>query len=259
MNLVINAAEAIPAEQAGIITVSTKVETLTESSDYRVVGGQPPVPGKYVCLQVTDNGSGIDPATLQRIFDPFFTTKPTGNGLGLAATLGVVRRHKGVVQVSSEIGRGTEFRLFFPAKDKPIVEAPSVILPADSEVNGIVLVIDDELPIRETVRDILESSGIFVIDAENGRKGIDHFTRHHDEIDVVIIDMQMPLLSGAETLNVLREIQPSVKVILSSGFSENEPTRKLLRNDSTLFLPKPYDSESLLGKVYQLIKLQETV
>lgn len=253
MNLVINAAEAIPAEQAGEITVTTQVESIEQGKNYRFVGGQPPPPGKYVCLRVTDNGSGMDESTLQRIFDPFFTTKPTGNGLGLAATLGVVRRHHGYVQVSSQVGQGTEFRLFFPAKNKPISAEPSVTLPTESEVNGIVLIIDDEQPVRETVRDILESSGIFVIDAENGRRGIEHFTRYHDEIDVVIIDMQMPLLNGAETLHALRQIQPTVKVILSSGFNESEPARNLLRNNHTLFLPKPYDSESLLGKVYQLI------
>ncbi len=254
MNLVINAAEAIPEEKAGKISIATMVETLHEGVDYQIIGGQRAIPGKYVCLQVTDNGTGIDKATLQRIFDPFFTTKPTGNGLGLAATLGVVRRHNGLLQVHSQVGQGTEFRLFFPAKDRPVLEGPIVTLPKDSEVSGIVLVIDDEQPVRETVRDILESSGIFVIDAENGRRGIDHFTRYHDEIDVVIIDMQMPLLNGTDTLKALREIQPDVKVILSSGYSESEPARNLLRNEHTLFLPKPYDSENLLGKVYQLIK-----
>lgn len=116
--------------------------------------------------------------------------------------------------------------------------------------------IDDEKPVRETVRDILESSGIFVIDAENGRAGIEHFSRHHDEIDVVLIDMQMPFMNGSETLKNLRQIEPNVRVILSSGYSEHDPTRLLLQGENTLFLPKPYDSESLLRKVYQLIKPQ---
>lgn len=254
MNLVINAAEAIPEDRKGNIIVSTTTEWLSDTDDYQYVGGQRPLPGKYVCLRVSDNGSGMDKATVQRIFDPFFTTKPTGNGLGLAATLGVVRRHQGAVRVNSQLGQGTEFKLFFPAKERPIIEVPTFNIPPDDEVNGVVLIIDDEQPVRETVRDILESTGIFVIDAENGRQGLEHFSRHHDEIDVVIIDMQMPLLNGTETLQALREIEPNVKVILSSGYSESEPTRMMLRNAKALFLPKPYASENLLSKVYQLIK-----
>lgn len=253
MNLVINAAEAIPAEQNGEIVVTTGVETLLDDVDYEYVGGQSPSPGDYVYLQVKDNGTGIEPHVLQRIFDPFFTTKATGNGLGLAATLGVVRRHYGAIQVKSTVGQGTEFQLLFPARTKPEIEPSSVVLPSDSEVNGIVLVIDDEQPVRETVRDILESSGIFVIDAESGRAGIEHFTRHHDEIDVVLIDMQMPFMNGAETLQALRKIKPNARVILSSGYSEHDPIRLVLQGENTLFLPKPYDSESLLRKVHQLI------
>lgn len=256
MNLVINAAEAIPSDRSGEIVVTMGTETLVDGVDYQCVGGQRPLPGNYVYLKVKDNGTGIEPHVLQRIFDPFFTTKATGNGLGLAATLGVVRRHNGAVQVKSQVGHGTEFRLLFPARSKPEIEASSVILPSESEVNGIVLVIDDEKPVRETVRDILESSGIFVIDAENGRAGIEHFSRHHDEIDVVLIDMQMPFMNGSETLKNLRQIEPNVRVILSSGYSEHDPTRLLLQGENTLFLPKPYDSESLLRKVYQLIKPQ---
>ncbi len=257
MNLIINAAQAIPPGKSGKVAVSTRLHHFSAGDEQHFVDNRQLVLGDYVCLQVVDNGLGMDEATVQRIFDPFFTTKAAGNGLGLASTLGIMRTHQGAVQLDTELGSGTTFSLYFPAQAILSNGPPPANKVSNRIVRGVVLVIDDELPVRETARDILESNGITVLVADNGRAGIAQFMEHQQEIDAVIIDMRMPIMNGAETLSELRQIDPTVRVILSSGYNESYSAQKLIQLGEAAFLPKPYDSESLIAKVQEIIQRAE--
>lgn len=261
MNLVINATEAITRE-SGDVTVTTFEEALTLDDSKQYVGGDTLPPGHYVCLKVSDTGAGIDSETLARIFDPFFTTKLHGTGLGLSATVGIVRTHKGGIQVASQVGQGTTFKILFPAL-APAVVMPTaqVALPSTPErshaVHGAVLVIDDEKSVREVVRDILEMSGLEVFVAEDGRVGVELFAAQRAKIDVVLLDMQMPVMNGAETFQALRAIDPQVKVILSSGYNEIEATGRFVDQGLAAFLQKPYDLDTLIAKVRSVLTSAE--
>ena len=250
MNLIINAAEAI-GERPGTVTVTTGMQEVSAADDqlWRYTG-EPLVPGDYVVLEVSDNGSGMSAETLSKIFDPFFTTKFTGRGLGLAAVLGIVRGHRGGLAVDSGIGRGTTFRLFFPAGDEASIEpiVSSAAAPTGA-AHGLVLVIDDEAPVREAVADILEIEGVPVIGAATGAAGIELYRDRAAEIGLVLLDLSMPGMTGDETLRRLREIDPGIPVILSSGYSEAEATRRFTGLGLVGFIQKPYDAASLVEVV----------
>lgn len=257
MNLVINATEAITTE-SGDVTVTTFEETLTLDHTKQYVGGDSLPPGRYVCLKVSDTGTGIDSEILAHIFDPFFTTKLHGTGLGLSATVGIVRTHKGGLQVTSQVGQGTTFKILFPALG-PAPIAPIVhhsmtnTAEHNPVVRGAVLVIDDEKSVREVVCDILEMNGLEVLVAHNGQVGVEIFTAQQNKIDVVLLDMQMPVMNGAETFQALRAIDPNVKVILSSGYNEIEATGRFVDQGLAAFLQKPYDLDTLVAKVRSVL------
>ncbi|MFN8488151.1 MAG: response regulator [Caldilineaceae bacterium] len=242
MNLVINAAEAL-GENGGYVRLITKVEQVTAANHANPYLGAPLPPGDYVALQVADNGVGMDQATMQRIFDPFFSTKAHGHGLGLAATLGIIRTHHGGIQVETQPGVGTKFTVLLPATPLPAV-APggagqaTVSVVADKQ---LVLVIDDEPSIREAISDILATEGVQVCVAASGEAGIAAFRQQHHQIGLILLDMKMPGLSGIETFQALRAIDPSLKVILSSGYHETEMHRFLGETGIIAFLQKPYD------------------
>ena len=257
MNLVINAAEAITAEH-GEVKISTDEVILKPDDAQQYVGGDKLPPGHYVCLQVSDTGVGMDEETLARIFDPFFTTKERGTGLGLSATLGIVRSHGGGLQVTSRVGQGTTFTILFPAFTQPLQQDGTPVVATHPIASGCILVIDDEKSVREVVRDILEMNDHKVLVAQNGQIGLEVFKQHQAEIDVVLLDMQMPIMNGAETFQALRAFDPNVKVILSSGYNEIEATRRFVGQGLAAFLQKPYDLDALLNKV-QAILAQESV
>ena len=252
MNLIINAAEAI-SPNPGAVTVTTSVGPVSAADNYLwQYTDAPLIPGDYVTLEVHDNGSGMDATTLSKIFDPFFTTKITGRGLGLAAVLGILRGHRGGLAVSSEVGRGTTFKLLFP------ISTAAPIEPLAAKVNSavglspsLILVIDDEEPVREAVTDILESVGIRVITAADGEAGVALYRERRAEIRLVLLDLSMPGLSGVETFHELQKIDPNVAVILSSGYNRNEATRRFADQGLTGFLQKPYDAETLIDKIQQ--------
>ncbi len=261
MNLVINATEAMTTE-SGEVTVTTFEEILTLDDTKQYVGGDKLPPGHYVCLKVSDTGTGIDSKTLMRIFDPFFTTKLHGTGLGLSATVGIVRTHKGGLQVTSQVGQGTTFKILLPAlAPLPFMPAVQPSLPNTPESHpagrDAVLVIDDEKSVREVVRDILEMSGLEVLVAHNGQVGVELFKAQQAKIAVVLLDMQMPVMNGAETFQALRAIDPQVKVILSSGYNEIEATGHFVDQGLAAFLQKPYDLDTLVAKVYSVLTSAE--
>jgi two-component system cell cycle sensor histidine kinase/response regulator CckA len=244
MNLVLNAAEAI-GDQGGQVTVRTGVQTLSEDDGhYSHLTRVPLQPGTYALLEVQDDGRGMDALTLARIFDPFFTTKFTGRGLGLAAVLGIVRGHGGGISVASEPGRGTTFKLLFPACGAEPTEPVST--PAgEPRAWGFVLVIDDEAMVRDAVLPMLESQGFQVLMAPSGAEGVEVYRAYRHHVRLVLLDLSMPGPGGLETFKLLRDLDPSVRVILSSGYNEVEATRTFAGKGLAGFLQKPYDVATL--------------
>jgi len=248
MNLIINAAEAI-GERSGTVTVTTRVREVAASDrSLWSASGQPLVPGRYVSLEVADDGPGMGPATVGRIFEPFFTTKFTGRGLGLAAVLGVVRGHQGALSVESAPDRGSVFRLLFAPSALgavPDVAAP----PARGRAGATVLVIDDEPVVRGMVGEILAHEGCVVLDAEDGASGIALFRENREQVDIVLLDLSMPGLSGEQTFGRLREIDPGVRVILSSGYDQHEAAARFTAAGPAGFIQKPYRPEQLMAEI----------
>jgi two-component system, cell cycle sensor histidine kinase and response regulator CckA len=253
MNLVINAAEAI-GERGGTVTVATGLRVVTPS-DHELwrASGQPLAPGRYVSLEVRDDGPGMDAETVDRIFEPFFTTKSTGRGLGLAAVLGVVRGHRGALGVESARGHGTVFRILFaPSAQEEGAGAPA----AASAVAGsaTVLVIDDEEIVRDMVGEVLEHEGFEVLRAEDGARGVALLGEKGDRVDIVLLDLSMPGLSGEETFRRLREIDPDVRVILSSGYDQDEARGRFGAGAPAGFIQKPYRPETLIAEIARCLR-----
>lgn len=213
-------------------------------------GSQPLTPGSYVRLIVCDNGKGMDEQTLNRIFEPFFSTKFVGRGLGLAAVLGIVQGHSSGIRVESKPNQGATFTLYLPISQSATVPAPTLPpITETADAHGAVLVIDDEEAVREAVVDILTLEGLEVFSADSGESGVALYQEHADTIDVVLLDLSMPRLSGEQTLHQLRTINPKVKVFICSGYSEEEVLRRFHDVHLAGIVQKPYRMETLLRKI----------
>jgi CheY-like chemotaxis protein len=246
MNLVINGAEAI-GDQRGSVVVTTGTQDLQEPDILGLrVGGQI-APGRYVYVEVQDSGCGMDEATQARMFDPFFTTKFTGRGLGLAAVLGIVRSHRGAVQVHSTPGKGTMFKVLFPASTAEVRPLP-IRAPA-FRGEGLALIIDDDAGVRRATRRILMQMGFDVIDAPDGRSGAALFAERADDVAVVLLDMTMPDMNGEETFREIQRERDDVPVILTSGYHESDATRRFTSKGLAGFLQKPFGAEDLSAKL----------
>lgn len=256
MNLLINAAEAI-GDQAGTIHVSTAVRHITQEDHiYWRYTDRPLTTGDYVSLQVEDDGEGMEPENIIKIFDPFFTTKFTGRGLGLAAVLGIVRSHQGGLRVSSKPGGGTAFELLLPvsaAKDTA-ASFPLETVAEEKALTGLVLVIDDERAVREAVADILELEDIQVLTAASGDEGLELYKAQANEIDLVLLDLSMPGKSGRETFAALQEFDPDVRIMLSSGYSEENATRGFTSPPLVGFLQKPYRLDTFVQRLQKFLQ-----
>ena len=249
MNLITNASEAI-GEQGGEIHLTTGAQEYNEKALHENYLGDDLPAGTYVTLEVRDTGCGMDEPTQKRLFDPFFTTKFAGRGLGMAAVLGIVRRHQGTVKVRSAPGKGTAFTVLLPASED-LPQGTREDIPFDHEWRGegLVLVVDDEDSVRFTARSLLERAGYSVLEAEDGQQALNIFREHAAEIRVVLLDMTMPHLGGEETFHALRDIRPDVRVILSSGFNEQETVTHFAQQGLAGFLQKPYRAQALFHAV----------
>ena len=257
MNLITNASEAIN-EKSGIIAVSTGAmycdrAYLNNIDEFPQIDSDKLLPeGIYTYLEVADTGCGMDFETIKKIFDPFFTTKFTGRGLGMSAVLGIIRGHDGSIKIYSEVGKGTTFKILFPAnkesgngfinlkKDEPL---------KDWSGNGTILIVDDEETVCAVGRDMLESIGYSVFTAVDGREAMKIFRKHFNEIVCVLLDLTMPHMNGVETFREMRQIHPDVKVVLCSGYNEQNATQQFSGKGLAGFIQKPY----------RLLTLKETL
>ena len=237
-NLVMNGVEAAEPN-GGVVTITTRLADLGEDFLSDAIDGRELAPGTYVMLEVKDHGHGMDSVTQARIFDPFFTTKLNGRGLGLAAVLGIVRGHKGAIQLRSKPGVGTVFTVFFPPAE-PVESQQAAVRTATARGTGLVLVVDDEETIRRTAKKALERHGFQVLVARNGQEGVEMFRDAASRIAVVLLDMGMPVMSGEEAFRKIVEIRPGMPVIATSGYDEEEDPCALRRRSGRLLTKAVY-------------------
>ena len=253
MNLIINASEAI-GDRSGYIRVSTGQADLRREDLAGTLPGEEAREGTYVYLEVEDTGCGMNAETLGRIFEPFYSTKYRGRGLGLSAVLGIVRAHSGVMRVRSEEGRGTTFRILFPAVEGSAPAVPESAAGGEAwRGHGCALLADDEEGIRLVGRRILEQLGFKVITASNGREAVDRFRQHARELNCVLLDLTMPELDGMEVLGRIRAIRPDVPVLLTSGYDEKDVQRRHGPAPFSGFIQKPFEMNVLRSKIRDAI------
>jgi len=238
MNLVINASEAI-GDENGVIAISTGCIECDRAYLKNAWLNSDLAEGLYVYLEVADTGCGMDKETLAKIFDPFFTTKFSGRGLGMAAVLGIIRGHKGSIQISTEPQKGTTFRILLPASGRQIEKMRCDPENGSWKGSGLVLLVDDEETVRDIGSAMLKKLGFTVITANDGLEALEKFKGNTD-ICFVILDLTMPQMDGMQCCQELQLIKPDVKVIISSGYSEYEVTQKFAGKGLAGFIQKPY-------------------
>jgi|GEM_PF-574211 len=252
MNLFVNAWQAMPG--GGDLFLETQNVVLDE--DY--IKPYMTVPGRYVKISVTDTGVGMDEKTMQRIFEPFFTTKERskGTGLGLSMVYGIVKGHKGFINVYSEPGHGTTFNIYLPASEKeisPEISTSSAIIRG----TGTILLVDDEATVLKVSQRMLERLGYTVMAARSGKAAFDLYGEKKEEIDLVLLDMIMPEMSGEKVFQILHEMNPNVKVILLSGYSINGRAQNIIDSGCNGFLQKPVSLSELSQKVHEVLSMKK--
>jgi two-component system, cell cycle sensor histidine kinase and response regulator CckA len=254
MNLITNASDSI-GDKSGVITITTGAMEVDRKYLLETYLDENLEEGLYVYLEVSDTGCGMDEETKSKIFDPFFTTKFTGRGLGLAAVLGIVRGHKGAIKVYSEPNQGTTFKVLYPStlKFDGIIKKSSIKDEPDWHGTGTILVVDDDSTVRSVTKVFLEKYGYKVYTARDGEEGVDMFRTHMSEISLVILDMTMPKMSGDEAYREMRRLRQNVRVILSSGYNEQEATNRFAGKGLSGFIQKPYQPKDLLAKLKVLL------
>ena len=254
MNLILNAAEAI-GDEPGVVTLRTDLrETRAETVAPAVP--VPGVPAVYrACIETVDTGCGIDAATQMRIFDPFFTTKFTGRGLGLAAVLGIVKRHSGTIAVRSAPGRGATFTLLFPCAPEGTPAEPGVAQAVtDSSSGGTVLVVDDDPSVRGLARAVLLGAGWRVLESADGAECLAQVREPGAEIDLVLLDLTMPNMDGVEAFGLLRRLRPTLPVVLMSGYARDDVLKLFEGAPPNDFLDKPFQHTQLLAIVRKALR-----
>ncbi len=249
MNLTINARDAMP--NGGTLTIAA--ENLVIDENYAAMNIDARV-GPYVVVTVTDTGSGIPPEILARIFEPFFTTKDPGKGtgLGLSTTLGIVKSHGGFICATSEVGQGSQFKIYLPAEEssETVSANDAIELPPGNQ--ELVLVVDDEVSVREIIKASLETYNYRTISASDGIEAIALYAQYQSAIQVILLDLMMPSLDSPSTIRALQRINPHVSIVVMSGLSANEPIENMSDVTVQAFLAKPFTSQELLQTLHRL-------
>lgn len=256
LNLCVNARDAMP--NGGCLTITAKSVTLDESAAAMRVDARP---GNYVSISVKDTGTGIPPTIMDKIFDPFFTTKEVGRGtgLGLATVLAIAKSHGGFVQVDSEPGQGSLFTVCLPAADHALPEPePTALSPEEQPAikpgaGELILIVDDEENVRTVTQQTLETLGYRTLGAADGVEAVALYSRHTNEIAAVLTDMMMPIMSGPATIQVLRRINPSVKIIAASGITQGGGLAKAAEMGIKYILPKPYSAQTVMSTLHSVL------
>jgi PAS domain S-box-containing protein len=249
MNLCVNARDAMP--DGGILSISA--ENFSIDENYARMHTEAKV-GSYITIAVSDNGIGIPPKILDRIFEPFFTTKEfgKGTGLGLSTALAIVKSHGGFINVYSEVGKGTTFRVYLPAiktEMQNVEEQQLELLVGQGE---LVLVAEDEDSVREVTISTLEKYGYSVLAANDGADAVAEYAQNKDKIKVILMDMMMPVMDGHASIRAIRKINPEVKIIAVSGLAEKDKLKNVT-DYTNAFLPKPYTAERLLKTIHEVL------
>ena len=250
MNLVINASDAIGERADGKIKVTT-FAVQADPALFQTALHQPKLPpGLYAGLEVRDNGCGMTPEIITRIFEPFFTTKFSGRGLGLSAVLGIVQGHHGALFVESQPGLGSTFRLLLPTLEtSPEAKPGTDPSPARQRMHGTVLVVDDEEDVRQVTGAMLEQQGASVLLAADGSQALELYREQRDKIDLILLDLTMPGLSGEEVLRRLQLLGARQRIVVMSGYSEEETMQRCTALGAAGFLRKPFELETVMAKL----------
>ncbi len=260
MNLIINGGDAI-GDRQGVVSVEVSQVHMTPDAlaPFGILTGVSLKPGYYALLCVTDNGCGMSAETRTRIFDPFFTTKFTGRGLGLSAVLGIIRSHDGGIAIESTEGAGTTFRVLLPILHNPASAAvPAEAPPRDAEhettqAKPLVLIIDDEHEIATMAQEMLTTGGYATLVEVNPVRALELYTERRTDIGMVLLDLTMPEMSGKEVVEALRAINPGVKIMISSGYTEDDVMKRLSTATVSGFIQKPYRLQSLLAMTKRIV------
>ena len=249
LNLFVNAADAMPGGgNLNLTTMNITHKDMTGKLYH-------PKPGDYVLITVADTGIGMDKETMERIFDPFFTTKEMGRGtgLGLASAYGIIKGHGGYIDVDSKKGQGSTFSIYLPASERRAQEAVKTVERL-TKGTGTVLLVDDEEVIIEVGKELLKTMGYRVLIAKDGEEAIAIYKKHLDDIDIVVLDMVMPNMGGGEAYDRMKEINPDIKVLLSSGFSIDGEASEILARGCSGFIQKPFTMKELSGRVSKILE-----
>jgi two-component system cell cycle sensor histidine kinase/response regulator CckA len=255
MNLVINGGEAI-GDQPGTLTVRIRTEHFTERRERHRTEGFPISAGDYVRIDVIDTGEGMDKETRDRIFEPFFTTKFLGRGLGLSAALGIVRGHHGAIGVRSEADQGTTFTVLLPVLREPAhLRRSGAELSPEPDLRGVgtVLVADDDQAVRSLASTVLHEAGYTVELAEDGIKAVERLRQLGDRVSLILLDLTMPKLGGAEAALELRRIRPDIPIVAMSGYGDVEVMERFSGAHIDDFLPKPFSPDQLAAKIRDVL------
>lgn len=248
INLIINARDALENVPQPVLRVKTDLIDISNQSNL--------LDGQYALLEISDNGSGISRENLNKIFEPFFTTKGQGRGtgLGLAIVREIIHDYNGQIEVNSEIGRGTFFKILLPTLKKEMLQPISQEeKETAAPLEGMVLLIDDEEVVREIGNDMLRTLGLKCLTAANGTEGIEIFKKNSAEIKLVILDIEMPGISGEKVFHILKEIQPEIKILIASGYGKEYLEMEIFKSKISHFIPKPFKIEQLSYQVDKLI------
>ncbi|MBE9010989.1 response regulator [Pseudanabaenaceae cyanobacterium LEGE 13415] len=249
MNLCINARDAMP--EGGKLSLSVE-NVVLQASDVRM--NPDARPGAFVVTTVADTGTGIPAELLERIFDPFFTTKEfgKGTGLGLSTALGIIRNHQGFIKVESQVGKGTQFKIFLPAIEQPILQ-PVAEAELPNGDNQLILIVEDEISIQQVTQTALELCNYRTMVANNGLEAVSVYRDHHHDISAVLLDIMMPSMDGLATVRVLQELNPEVKIIAMSGLATHSNVTQTT-NHVQAFLSKPYTTQTLIETLHQVLE-----